>query len=59
MITNITYSLSPKAQQIAEKRYFRKDENGKCIEDWDALCWRVVNNVERPTCRLGIASADR
>lgn len=37
--------LSPIAQQICEKRYFLKDENGKVIEDWDGLVTRVVNHV--------------
>lgn len=37
--------LTPTAQQIAEKRYFRKDENGNCIEDWAGLTKRVVEHV--------------
>ena len=37
--------LSDYAKSILEKRYFLKDEYGKCIEDWDGLCTRVVNAV--------------
>lgn len=37
--------LSPVAQQIAEKRYFKKDSDGKIIEDWSGLAKRVVDHV--------------
>ncbi len=39
------YQLTEIAKQICEKRYFKKDENGKCIENWDGLVDRVVNVV--------------
>ncbi len=37
--------LTPVAQAVAENRYFQKDVDGKCIEDWDKLVRRVVNHV--------------
>lgn len=37
--------LTPIAQQIAEKRYFKKDNDGNIIEDWNDLAWRVVKHV--------------
>jgi len=37
--------LSPIAQDICERRYFIKDENGKVVEDWQGLVQRVVNHV--------------
>lgn len=37
--------LTPVAQQICEKRYFRKDKDGNIIEDWEGLVTRVVNCV--------------
>lgn len=39
--------LTPIAQQVCEKRYFKKDDNGKIIEDWGQLVDRVVNHVCR------------
>lgn len=45
METDVASSLTPVAQQIAEKRYFRKDSDGNCIEDWSGLAQRVVNHV--------------
>jgi len=39
--------LTPIAQKVAEKRYFRKDDDGNCIEDWNKLARRVVNHVCR------------
>ena len=37
--------LTPVAQQVCEKRYFRKDDDGNLIEDWNGLVERVVNYV--------------
>jgi ribonucleoside-diphosphate reductase alpha chain len=37
--------LTPIAQQVCEKRYFQKDENGKIIENWSQLVTRVVDHV--------------
>ena len=37
--------LSDIAQQICEKRYFIKDSDGKVIENWEQLSWRVINAV--------------
>lgn len=33
------------AQQVAEKRYFRKDDDRNIIEDWAGLARRVANHV--------------
>jgi ribonucleoside-diphosphate reductase alpha chain len=32
-------------EDILQKRYYWKDENGKCIEDWSGLCKRVASNI--------------
>lgn len=45
MLTAVESPLTPIAQQIAEKRYLKKDENGNCIEDWSQLTQRVVDHV--------------
>lgn len=37
--------LNDVAQNVASTRYFRKDDNGKNIEDWDGLVNRVVTAV--------------
>ncbi len=47
MEARIESTLTPIAQKIAEKRYFQKDDNGNCTEDWNDLALRVVNHVCR------------
>lgn len=37
--------LSYVAEQVCQKRYYRKDEDGNSIEDWKTLTNRVVNYV--------------
>jgi len=37
--------LSDNALVVLEKRYFKKDEAGNTLEDWDALISRVAANV--------------
>lgn len=37
--------LSENALLVLEKRYFKKDEAGNTIEDWDALITRVAENI--------------
>ena len=37
--------LTPIAQQVCEKRYFQKDKDGKIIENWHDLVFRVTNHV--------------
>ncbi|MCF7858840.1 MAG: vitamin B12-dependent ribonucleotide reductase [Candidatus Cloacimonetes bacterium] len=37
--------ISDNALTVLEKRYFRKDENGKSIEDWSKMITRVAKNI--------------
>jgi ribonucleoside-diphosphate reductase alpha chain len=37
--------ISENAITVLEKRYFKKDENGKLIEDWSKLISRVANDI--------------
>ena len=37
--------LTPIAERVARKRYYKKDPDGNFIEDWSGLCHRVVNYV--------------
>ena len=37
--------LSENAQIVLQRRYFRKDEKGDFIEDWEALVDRVATNI--------------
>jgi len=37
--------LTETAKTVLERRYFLKDEGGKCTEDWEDLCRRVANAV--------------
>ena len=37
--------LTPIAENVARERYFKKDEDNSLVEDWSALCHRVVNHV--------------
>lgn len=37
--------LSENALKVLEKRYFKKDEQGNCVEDWQGLVARVAENV--------------
>ena len=45
MITNTKVELSPNALKVLEKRYLKKDENGRPIETPDELFKRVAHNV--------------
>ncbi|MDY0152866.1 MAG: ribonucleotide reductase N-terminal alpha domain-containing protein, partial [Candidatus Cloacimonas sp.] len=37
--------LTDNALKVLEKRYFRKDDQGKLIEDWHKMISRVANNI--------------
>ena len=37
--------LTDNALKVLEKRYFLKDKDGNCIEDWSGLCKRVVSHI--------------
>ena len=37
--------LSDNAKVVLERRYFRKNEAGETIEDWNALISRVAKNI--------------
>ncbi len=37
--------LSANALRVLEARYFRRDENDRVVEDWEALCRRVAHGV--------------
>lgn len=37
--------LTPIAEQVARKRYYKKDDQGNPIENWEDLSRRVVNHV--------------
>ncbi len=37
--------LSENAKIVLEKRYFRKDDNGEFLEDWESLIDRVARNI--------------
>ena len=37
--------LTNNALTVLEKRYFRKDKNGKSIEDWKKMITRVAVNI--------------
>ncbi|MDL2285325.1 vitamin B12-dependent ribonucleotide reductase [Desulfovibrio sp. OttesenSCG-928-F07] len=38
-------NLNPNAVTVLEKRYYRKDENGKNIENAEGLFWRVASAI--------------
>lgn len=46
--------FSPNALKVLEKRYFLRDENGKIVEDVQALCHRVALAVAGSERRLGL-----
>ena len=37
--------VNPNAEKVLSKRYYKKDENGVCIEDATGLFWRVASSV--------------
>ena len=37
--------VNPNAEKVLSKRYYRKDENGQCVEDATGLFWRVASSV--------------
>ena len=39
--------LSPNAKTVLEKRYYRKDEKGNILEDWEGLVCRVAGNISK------------
>ena len=40
---NLTLSIN--TQQVVAKRYSLKDCNGKALEEWEAICQRVVTAI--------------
>jgi len=38
-------NLSPNALTVLEKRYFKKDENGRVIEMPEEMFWRVARGL--------------
>lgn len=40
-------TLSINTQQVVAKRYSLKDRNGKALEDWEAICRRVVTAISQ------------
>lgn len=38
-------AINPNAEKVLSKRYYRKDENGQCVEDATGLFWRVASSV--------------
>ena len=44
--------LTDTAETVLERRYYLKDEQGKPLENWEALCWRVANAVALVDCDL-------
>ena len=45
MVATRKSSLGNNANEVAAKRYARKDASGQVTEDWDAIVERVVNHV--------------
>jgi len=45
--------LSANALRVLEARYFRKDETGRVVEDWEGLCDRVARGVAEAERDLG------
>jgi ribonucleoside-diphosphate reductase alpha chain len=45
MVATRKSSLGNNANEVAAKRYSRKDASGQATEDWDAIVERVVNHV--------------
>jgi ribonucleoside-diphosphate reductase alpha chain len=45
MVATRKSSLGNNANEVAAKRYARKDASGRVTEDWDAIVERVVNHV--------------
>ena len=37
--------INPNAEKVLSKRYYRKDENGQCVEDATGLFWRVASSI--------------
>ncbi|MBM4403656.1 MAG: vitamin B12-dependent ribonucleotide reductase [Candidatus Cloacimonetes bacterium] len=37
--------LTDNAKKVLEKRYFKRNENGDVIEDWQAMIHRIANNI--------------
>ncbi len=37
--------LTENALTVLKKRYFKQNENGEIIEDWNKLIWRVATNI--------------
>lgn len=40
-------TLSENAIEVLKRRYFIKDKDGKCIEDWEGLCHRVSDAIAK------------
>nr|MDK2850647.1 ribonucleoside-diphosphate reductase alpha chain [Candidatus Cloacimonadota bacterium] len=44
--------LSDNALVVLKKRYFKKNAQGQCIEDWDAMIKRVASNISNNDSNL-------
>ena len=45
--------VNPNAEKVLSKRYYRKDENGRCVEDATELFWRVASSVAAEEAKYG------
>ena len=45
--------VNPNAEKVLSKRYYRKDENGRCVEDATGLFWRVASSVAAEEAKYG------
>lgn len=39
--------LTPNAEELLRKSYYRKDKDGNIIENWEGLCRRVANHIAK------------
>lgn len=39
--------LTPHAEELLKKSYYRKDKDGNVIENWEGLCRRVANHIAK------------
>jgi ribonucleoside-diphosphate reductase alpha chain len=58
MNTSATFNMTPNALKVLEKRYLKKNEEGKVVETPEKLFRRIARTIASPDLKYGRSEAD-